>query len=169
MGKVEDIRAVLEGAGFQCWADIGTSMGAAGSRGQSGLCNRTGHGDGNPQVGVHLADQAESLATQIQCNMKAAGLVLSCVTPKYMQSDNCVKDLTLAESLRKPIIPVMLRFCHWPPEGAPNQVRKILVKYVPIDLSNDKLFKQNLNVLLDRIKKLTGNKWFLFISKQKTS
>ena len=88
--------------------------------------------------------------------MKSAALVMCCITPKYIQSDNCVKDLTLAESLHKSIVPVMLRYCPWPPEGCPAHVRKILAKHQPLDLSNDKLYKQNLVMLLDKVKKLSG-------------
>ncbi len=105
------------------------------------------HGGGGPE-------NSESLVLQIQRHMRSSGIVISCITPKYMQSDNCIKDLTLAESLSKPIIPVMLRFCPWPPEGAPNPVRKILIKHSPIDLSNEKLFKQNMFVLLEKIQKI---------------
>ena len=166
--KVEDIRNVLESAGFTCWADIGTSVGVSGTggRGHSGLSSR---GSGQPHAGLHSASHhplglhlgdpsPESLTTQIQRNMKASGVVVSCITPKYMQSDNCVKDLTLAENLRKPIVPVMLRFCPWPPEGAPAPVRKILVKHAPVDLSNDKLYRQNMAGLLDKIRRHTGLK-----------
>ena len=158
--RVEDIRHVLEGAGFTCWADIGTSVGlmspAAAGRGSSGVSSRSGVGN----LSIHLGGDPspESLTTQIQRNMKASSVVVCCITPKYMQSDNCVKDLTLAENLRKAIVPVMLRFCPWPPESAPAPVRKLLVKYAPVDLSNDKLYRQNMAVLLDRVKRHTGLK-----------
>ena len=90
--------------------------------------------------------------------LQAARVVISCITPKYMQSDNCIKDLTLADTLHKPILPVMLRFCPWPPEGAPSQVRKILAKHVPVDLSNDKLFKQNMNMLGEKVRRVVSQK-----------
>lgn len=159
--KVEEIRKVLEPAGLVCWADIGSSMGSGGPRGNSGLSSRNSGALSSSlgQLGYHLGDLSpESLTTQIQRNMKAAGVVLCCITPKYMQSDNCIKDLTLAENLHKPIIPVMLRFCPWPPEAAPPPVRKVLVRYVPVDLSNDKLYKQNITVLLEKIKRCAGLK-----------
>lgn len=144
--KVEDIRRLLEANGFPCWADISPTMSQ--QRGHSSVSVRSTH--------THL-EITETLQSQIQRNMKAASVVLCCVTPKYMQSDNCIKDLTLAETLHKPIVPVMLRFCPWPPEGAPSQVRKIFVRLPgvhPIDISNEKLFKQNIQVVVERIKKL---------------
>ena len=55
-----------------------------------------------------LGTGGETLQSQIQRNMKASSVVLCCITPKYLQSDNCNKDLTLAETFQKPIIPIML-------------------------------------------------------------
>ena len=158
--KVEDIKRILETNSFSCWVDIGPAMSMAGGRQHSSLSNRSivSHGSSH---GSHVSTEGtnqDNLQSQIQRNMKAAGVVLCCITPKYMQSDNCVKDLTLAETLHKPIIPLMLRFCPWPPEGAPSQVRKILVKHSPIDLSNEKLFKQNIHTLIEKIKKLNMSK-----------
>lgn len=90
--------------------------------------------------------------------MKHSSLVICCVTPKYIQSDNCVNDLKLAESLNKPIIALVLRFTSWPPEAALPSVRKTLVKCNDIiELYNDKLFKQNLVHVADRIKKVMAN------------
>ncbi len=99
---------------------------------------------------------SESLGLQIQRNMRTSACVVCCITPKYLQSSNCLQDLSLAESLGKPIIPAMLRFYPWPPEGAPVNVRKILVKYSPVDLSSEKLFRQNILSLVDLIRKCNG-------------
>ncbi len=148
--KVEDIRQILEANGLVCWVDISTTNISANQRGNSGMSTAS-----------HRTSEAnnETLQSHIQRNMKAAGVVLSCITPKYMQSDNCVKDLTMAEHFHKSIIPVvLLRFCPWPPESAPIPVKNILVKYTPIDLSNETLFNRNMPLLLDKIKKYLGVK-----------
>ena len=139
--RVEEVRRYLAAAGLTCWADISPTM----ARGNSSLSTRSVASTG--EMGN------ETLSGQIQRTMRAASVVLSCITPKYIQSDNCMKDLALAEALHKPIVPVLLRFCPWPPEGTQPHVRKILVKHVPIDLSNEKLFKQNLPVLLEKIRR----------------
>ena len=146
--RVEDIRRHLEACGLPCWADISPSTLPL-QRGNSSISIRSGNSTERDPV-------SETLQSQIQRNMRAASVVICCITPKYLQSDNCVKDLTLAETLHKPIIPVMIRFCPWPPEGAPPQVRKILVRhsYTPLDLSNDKLYKQNIDTLIERVKKM---------------
>ncbi|CAH1775095.1 unnamed protein product [Owenia fusiformis] len=146
--RVEDIRHNLETNGYSCWADISP---ATLTRGHSSMSTRS-------VVSANATEAAiETLQSQIQRTMKTAIVVICCITPKYMQSDNCIKDLTLAETLKKPIIPLMLRFCPaWPPEGAPAQVRKILARHSSIDLSNDKLYKQNLSQVVERIKKATN-------------
>lgn len=43
--------------------------------------------------------------------------VIACVSPKYVVSSHCVKELSLADLLRKPIIPVMIDKTVWPPPG----------------------------------------------------
>ena len=156
--RVEDIRRMLENNGLSCWTDITPTVNsqppqppntqASQQRGHSSISMRSNN--------ANLEQGGENLQSHIQRTMKSAALVMCCITPKYMQSDNCVKDLTLAETLHKPIVPVMLRFCPWPPEGSPAHVRKILAKHHPIDLSNDKLYKQNLVSLLDKVKKLSA-------------
>ena len=155
--KVEDIRRILDANHLTCWADInstGVSTSSASVRGRSSISSRSS--SHHPVISSEL--NPETLLSQIQRSMRSACVVISCITPKYLQSDNCIKDLTLAESLGKPIIPVMLRFCPWPPDGAPVPVRKILIKYNPVDLSGEKLFKQNMPVLIDRIRKCVDGK-----------
>ncbi|KAI0210932.1 hypothetical protein LSAT2_004273, partial [Lamellibrachia satsuma] len=138
--RVEELRHILESNGVSCWADISRAM--ALSRGHSSLSSRSGQSldSETPQSVAHR-------------HLKVASVMLCCVTAKYLQSENCFRDLTLADSLQKPIVPVMLRFMSWPPEGAPIQVRKILARRIAIDLSNEKLFRQNTRVLLERLRR----------------
>ncbi|KAK3089860.1 hypothetical protein FSP39_007155 [Pinctada imbricata] len=146
-GRVEEIKELLENNGLLCWADVSMT---GPPRGHSSRSTRSSV--------VHMDTGAETLQSQIQRNMKAASVVLSCITPKYLQSDNCKKDLTLAEMFNKPIIPVLLRFS--PQESAPEQVRKILAGLNCIDLSNDRLYKQNLSTLLEKVKKIVTTKGY---------
>lgn len=150
--RVEDIRHLLEAQGLSCWADLPSQ--AAPLAIQRATSTLSALSSKSTLVSEAMNAGGDSLAAQIQRSMRAARVVLPCITPKYMQSDNCIKDLTLADILHKAIVPVMLRFCPWPPEGAPAQVRKILAKHSPVDLSNDKLFKQNIHLLTEKIKKI---------------
>ncbi|KAL3869899.1 hypothetical protein ACJMK2_042524 [Sinanodonta woodiana] len=144
--KVEDIKRVLETNSLPCWADITINQPP----------NRANSSRSTRSITTHHDASMDNLQIQIQRNMKAATVVLSCITPKYLQSDNCKKDLTLAETFNKPIIPVLLRFS--PLDSAPDQVRKILARLTYIDLSNERLYKQNILLVLERIQKLVNPK-----------
>lgn len=140
-GKVEDIKEVLEANGLNCWADINMTP----------QPNRT-HSSKSGRGSVSTHDgSSDTLQSLIQRNMKASSVVLTCITPKYLQSDNCKKDLMLAEMFNKPVIPVLLRFS--PFDSAPDQIRKILSRLSFIDLSNERLYKQNIALVVEKIKK----------------
>lgn len=131
--KVDELRRQLEDAGLVCTADMSPSVRNEGS--------------------APARPRTDTLQSAAQRSIRAASVILSCVTPKYIQSDSCLKDLTLAETMHKPIVPVMLRFCPWPPEGAPPPVRRIFARLVPLDLSNDKQVQQNMLHLVERLHK----------------
>ncbi|XP_077869831.1 uncharacterized protein LOC144362330 [Saccoglossus kowalevskii] len=44
-------------------------------------------------------------------------VLISCCTPKYSLSANCRREVSLADALKKPIIPILLESMEWPPEG----------------------------------------------------
>ncbi|XP_070556789.1 uncharacterized protein [Ptychodera flava] len=146
--KVQEIRRVLEANGLPCWADISPTMA---QRGHSGVSARG-------SAAAHNESATETLQLTIQRNMKSAAVVLCCITPRYIQSDNCIKDLTLADHLNKPIVPILLRFVAWPPDTAQPSIKKMLARTVQIDLSNDKLYKQNFHQVLERIRKHLNEK-----------
>ncbi|GFS03494.1 Bf-TIR-SAM-like protein [Elysia marginata] len=176
--KVDELQQILERAGFPCWADIAVggatsanhaSSGSAlanngGPRGHSSRSSRSSHHSlphhhhspllsaGGGGAGV---SSGETLQGQIQRTMKACSVVVCCITPKYLQSDNCAKDLALADALHKPVIPLLLRYA--PAESAPNYVRRILLRYSYVDLSNERLYKQNVGVLVERVRKVVDS------------
>lgn len=93
----------------------------------------------------HAVDNGDNLQTRIQRKIKAAAAVVCCVTPKYIRSENCTKDLSIAESMNKPVVPVMFQWLAWPPEGV--RVRRILAPLPCIDMSNNNLFKRHLSTV----------------------
>jgi hypothetical protein len=61
----------------------------------------------------------DSLFTKIDAGIRNAQCVLACVTPKYALSTNCRREMSLADALEKPIIPLLLEQLNenWPPAG----------------------------------------------------
>ena len=95
----------------------------------------------------------DTIQNEIQRVMKNCKVVLCCMTPKYTRSDNFYKDFTLADSLAKPILPVMLHFMPWPPEIAASQFRKNLASLDCIDISSEKLFRRNFATIINQIQR----------------
>lgn len=60
----------------------------------------------------------DSLFEKIDAGIRNAKCVLACVTPKYTKSINCRREMSLADALTKPIIPLLLEDTGtWPPSG----------------------------------------------------
>ncbi|KAH9504609.1 hypothetical protein Btru_062423 [Bulinus truncatus] len=85
---VSSLRDYLERCGYSCWMDIG----------------QMGGGD--------------QLSSKIDQGLRGCKVVVACVTPKYIASHLCNRELWLADMLHKPIIPVVLETVSWPPPGA---------------------------------------------------
>ncbi|KAK2167674.1 hypothetical protein LSH36_25g02050, partial [Paralvinella palmiformis] len=85
--EVNSLRDRLEKSGYSCWMDIG----------------QMGGGD--------------QLYSRIDEGIRNSKVVIACLSPKYIVSHLCNKELSLADLLRKPIIPVMYEKIPWPPPG----------------------------------------------------
>ncbi|CAF1275522.1 unnamed protein product [Rotaria sordida] len=61
----------------------------------------------------------DSLFAKIDEGIRNAQCVLACITPKYTLSTNCRREMSLADALGKPIIPLLLEQLNedWPPVG----------------------------------------------------
>ena len=60
----------------------------------------------------------DSLFEKIDAGIRNAKCVLACVTPKYTLSTNCRREMSLADALKKPIVPLYLEETStWPPPG----------------------------------------------------
>ena len=83
------LRAEIERrSGLSCWMDVG----------------QMGGGD--------------YLYNQIYRGISQCRVVVACVTPRYVVSDSCCKEVSLSDLLRKPVIPVVMERTPWPPPGA---------------------------------------------------
>ncbi|XP_062610889.1 uncharacterized protein LOC134272700 [Saccostrea cucullata] len=86
--EVKLISRHLEMAGYKCWMDVG----------------QMGGGD--------------KLFEKIDSGIRAAKVVISCVTEKYAKSPNCNREVNLSVNLGKPMIPLLLEKMPWPPTGS---------------------------------------------------
>ena len=64
----------------------------------------------------------DSLYDKIDRGMRGCKAVVSCVTQKYSLSPNCRREVSLADALKKPIIPLLLEQIKWPPDGPMSMV-----------------------------------------------
>ncbi|XP_074643355.1 uncharacterized protein LOC141900379 [Tubulanus polymorphus] len=85
--EVRQLRDWLERAGFTCWMDIG----------------QMGGGD--------------QLHQKIDLGIRNCKVVLACLSPKYIVSHICNRELSLADILRKPVVPIVYDKVPWPPPG----------------------------------------------------
>ena len=60
----------------------------------------------------------DSLFEKVDAGIRNAKCVLACVTPEYPLSINCRREMSLANALKKPIVPFYLEETStWPPPG----------------------------------------------------
>ena len=64
----------------------------------------------------------DSLYDKIDRGIRGCKAVVSCVTLKYSLSANCRREVSLADALKKPIIPLLLEHMKWPPDGPMSMV-----------------------------------------------
>ena len=58
--------------------------------------------------------------------------MIAFITPRFIMSEACKKEVSLADLLRKPIIPVMIERTTWPP---PGPLALIMAQHIYIDLA----------------------------------
>ena len=64
----------------------------------------------------------DSLYDKIDKGIRSCKVVLTCVTSKYVLSANCRREVSLADALKKPVIPLLLEKMTWPPDGPMSMV-----------------------------------------------
>nr|XP_054764610.1 uncharacterized protein LOC129271251 [Lytechinus pictus] len=99
---VRNLRDYLERTGFPCWMDIG----------------QMGGGD--------------QLYNKIYEGIHSAKVFVCCITPHYIISESCNRELSLADQLKKPIIPIIFKKVPWPPPGGMALIVSQLI-YVTFD------------------------------------
>jgi len=64
----------------------------------------------------------DSLYEKIDSGVRGCKIVLTCVTQKYSFSANCRREVSLADALKKPMVPLLLEKIDWPPSGPMSMV-----------------------------------------------
>ena len=59
----------------------------------------------------------DSLYDKIDRGMRGCKAVVACITQKYSLSANCRREVTLADALKKPVLPLLMEEMKWPPDG----------------------------------------------------
>lgn len=59
----------------------------------------------------------DSLYDKIDRGMRGCKVVVTCITTKYSLSANCRREVSLADALKKPMVPLLLEEMKWPPAG----------------------------------------------------
>ncbi len=67
------------------------------------------------------------LYQKIDQAIRNAKVVIACITPKFVISNFCNREMALADLLRKPIVPIMLFLTPWPPPGGMSLIFSQLV------------------------------------------
>ncbi|XP_025077779.1 LOW QUALITY PROTEIN: uncharacterized protein LOC112554280 [Pomacea canaliculata] len=104
--QVVRLYRALTSQGFTCWLDI----------------MQMGGGD--------------SLFDKIDKGVRGCRVVVSCVTPKYALSANCRREVSLADALKKPLVPLLLETTSWPP---PGPMGPVLTQLLYIDYTDPTL------------------------------
>ena len=71
---------------------------------------------------IYQMGGGDSLYDKIDRGMRGCKVVVSCVTQKYSLSANCRREVSLADALKKPILPLLLEQIKWPPDGPMSMV-----------------------------------------------
>lgn len=90
---------------------------------------------------------------KIDSGVRGCKVVLTCVTQKYSFSANCRREVSLADTLKKPIMPLLLENIDWPPTGPMSMVfsELLFINFYRDEEVQMKWTGQNFDALLDKI------------------
>ena len=123
--QVKQLYKQLVASGYSCWLDI----------------MQMGGGD--------------SLYDKIDKGVRGCKVVVSCVTSKYAISANCRREVSLADAVKKPIIPLLLEKVTWPPEGPMSLVFTHLL-YIDCCKPNADVIQNDWSASLPQMQELYG-------------
>lgn len=81
---------------------------------------------------------------------------MCCVTEKYIQSDMCQREATLADRLKKPIIPLLFEDIPWPPRGQLSLIFARLL-YIRINDKGGTIHASEYDQLIQKVQQFVQN------------
>ena len=139
--KVKNIIRHLSAANISCWSD----MDHVAQRPVTQSMPRA------TPIATSRMSTHDNLANEIERRIRFSNVVLLCVSPTYLQSSNCLKEVSIAASYNKPIIAILLQWLAWPPDSVSYAMRRIFATVKCTDVSNEKLLVRNLPSLVSQI------------------
>jgi len=108
---------------------------------------------------VDKMSMGDNLFTTMEKGIRAAKVILMCISAPYTKSVNCKREADLSAALKKPIIPLLMSDdVIWPPEGLGSIVGGLLYKDFRIAEDSvifDRLMVDIKNTIKDKINSLT--------------
>ncbi|OWF40846.1 hypothetical protein KP79_PYT09248 [Mizuhopecten yessoensis] len=83
---------------------------------------------------IYQMGGGDSLFDKIDRGVRGCKVILTCVTTKYTVSANCRREVSLADTLKKPVVSLMLEKMKWPPSGPMSSV---ITQFPLIDFNQD--------------------------------
>ena len=102
---------------------------------------------------IHQMGGGDSLYDKIDKGIRGCSVVVNCVTEKYSKSMNCRREVSLADALKKPMIPLMLESMAWPPAG-PMSMPLSQLEYIDFTSSADLTTGKPFDTLISELVKL---------------
>ena len=73
----------------------------------------------------------DQLAVEIERAIRNCKVFLACLSPRYLVSQHCHREIWLADLLNKPIVPIVFEKIPWPP---PGPLGLVLARLVYVDM-----------------------------------
>jgi len=103
-------------------------------------------------IDIDVANGGHALFSAIQIGIDQSEVVVACISDQYIKSDTCEDELTYARKVcKKPIIPVIVG------DGSDWQhswAGLMLAKELYIDFKDHTKFETNMNLLIERLRKI---------------
>ena len=104
----------------------------------------------NAWMDVDKIKGGDALDARMEAGVRAAKVVVICVTENYARSENCLAEVRMAKDLKKAVLPLRFEKGLWPPEG----LGVFVAGKIYVDLSTEKKLDANLEDVVERLREM---------------